>query len=345
MHPEGPITPRGSHNDSEPPVGTGPYRVVEYRPRRHVNVERFDRYWGDKAAQARLTFRFIPDGSERVDALRRGEVDLINSPPFETVPALEADRRLRLVRSPPGATQVLSFTASGPAPDRAVRQAVSLAIDRTAYVAIVLKGHGEPGRWPLPRAIVGAFADLVEPPLYDPEQARRVLDEAGWKLGPEGFRSNGGRRLQLTLIGGPSAPESGLRFVQAQLQTVGVAVAVKKAHDVVTFEEYRDKGFDLELGTPSQNDANPAFLLALRRDPGPEYEAAVSQSLAAGTREEVQRLAALMSNALVSRDITLVPLASVSRLYAMRHAVNLPDPHPSAINQSWVRLACPLPER
>ncbi len=338
VHPEGPIVPRDGHNDSTPPVGTGPYQVVEYVPRQRVVVERFDGYWGPKATVRRLTFLFTPEPAERVEALRKGEVDVATNVSRETVTALQADRALRVVKAPPGATQQLSFNAASQPPfevtgDRSVRRAVALALDRAAYVSEVLDGNGEPGRWQSPPLVLGAAAALVAPPVHDPGQARAVLEEAGWQPGSDGIRTKSGRRLTLTLVGGPNVPETGLRFVQAKLAAVGIEVAVKKASDTVTYEQFRDRGYDLDLTMPNQNDANPAFLQS--RAAGPQVDAVFT----AESREAVQRLAAEITQTNVNQEFSVVPLASVARVYAMRAGVDLRDPHPSAINQSWTGLA------
>lgn len=339
VHPEGPIVPNGAHNDSTPPIGTGPWKVVDYRPRRQVEVERFEGYWGAKPGPQRLVFRFLPDPELRVLALEKGEVDLVTGPPPGAVARIEAGPELHAVKARPGATQVLSFRATGPlGADRTVRQAVAMAVDRTRYVAEVLHGNGQPGRWTTPPSVLGPSAELVPPPTFDPERARRLLDDAGWKPGPDGTRVNGARGLDLVLIGGPSVPDAGLRLVAAQLKEIGVRVAVKKASDIVTYESYREKGYDLDLTSPNQNDANPAFLLSSRDAPDEEYAALAARSSAAPSREEVQRVAGEMMRALVSRDFTVVPLAGVSQIYGMRRGIDLADPHPSAINQTWTTL-------
>jgi peptide/nickel transport system substrate-binding protein len=332
VHPEGPIVPRTGHNDSTPPVGTGPYKVVEYVPRQRVVVERFDDYWGEKAKVRKLTFRFLPEAESRREALQSGEIDVAAGPPLDGM-----DPRFRLVRANPGATQQLSFDFDK-APfditaDRAVRRAVALALDRQSYVAEVLKGNGEPGRWLSPPSVLGPAAELVTPPVLDPALARTTLEDAGWVVGgADGVRARASRRLTLTLIGGPAIPEAGLRFVQSRLAAVGIEVAVKKAADRVTYEQFRDRGYDVELTAPNQNDANPAFLQS--RDEGPETDAV----LAADTREAVQRLAAQISQKRINEDYLVVPLAGISRTYALRQGVDLLDPHPSAINQSWTAL-------
>ncbi len=339
VHPEGPIVPKDGHNDSTPPVGTGPFKVVDYQPRRQVTVERFDGYWGTRAGAERLVFRFMPDPEIRLEALRKGEVDMVTGLPRESTAVVEADRRFRVVRASPGATQMLSFNPAGQfGADRAVRQAVSMAVDRVRYVAEVLGGNGEPGRWISPPAVLGAAAASVEPGIFDPGRAGQILDDAGWKPGPDGTRMNGPRRLAMTLIGGPAVPEAGMRLVAAQLKEVGMEVNVRKAFDIRTSEQNRDRGYDVDLGQPNQNDANPAFLLASRTAPDADYAALVAQSITATSRDEVQRTAAAMTAAVVNRDSSVIPLASVFHVYGMRAGVDLAQPHPSAINQTWMSL-------
>ena len=340
VHPEAPIVPKDGHNDANPPVGTGPFRVVDYQPRQRVEVERFDGYWGTKARAARLTFRFMPDPAGRLEALRDGEVDMVTGVPRDEVAGLEADPGLTVVRARPGATQVLSFnTASSLGSDRGVRQAVSLALDRDRYVAEVLGGNGESGRWMSPSAVLGTAAASVEPSRFDPAQARMILDDAGWKAGPDGTRVNGPRRLDLILIGGQAVPEEGLRLVAAQLKDVGVQANVKKAFDIRTAEQNRQRDHDVELATPNQNDANPAFLLASRDVPDDAYQALAAQAATATTKDDVQRAAAAMTDILVNREYLVVPLAGVFHVYAMRQGVTLAEPHPSAVNQTWVSLS------
>lgn len=339
VHPEGPIVPKGSHNDAVPPVGTGPFKVVDYQPRRLVTVERFDGYWGAKAKAERLTFRFMPEPDVRLEALRRGEVDVVAGLPREGTASVEADKRFHVVRASAGATQILSFNAAGPfGADRAVRQAVSLAVDRPRYVKEILGGNGEPGRWTSPPAALGAAASAVAPSVFDPARARQVLDDAAWLPGPDGTRMIGPRRLSMVLIGGPLVPEAGMRLLAAQLKDVGVDVVVKKAFDIRTAEQNRDRGYDVELATPNQNDANPAFLLTSRVASDSEYAALVAQSTTATSRDEVQRAAAAMTALLVNRDFSVVPVAGVFQVYGMRAGIELGEPHPSAISQTWATL-------
>ena len=353
-HPQAAVLPQGNNFDSSPPVGTGPFKVVEYRQNLSAAFERFDRYWGPKAGVRRVEISFVADPAQRVRALREGEADLLIDPPPEAVRSLAADKDLKVVRSEPGRTHVIYVNKTGVAPfdlgaDPVVRRAVSLALDRGAYVDTVLHGDGEPGRWMVPRQVLGRSADLVQPVPADPAQARRVLDEAGWAPGPDGVRSRGGRPLNLTVVGWADVAPAAFEFVKARLGEVGIAVTVTAAPDQATFRGlYRDTEFDLDIELPSQNDANPAFLPVLRMysrnpgagrfAPGADFDAQAEVVARAKSRDEAQRIAAEMIDLLTARENIVIPLASAPRVYAMVNEVDLQEPHPSLANQNWASL-------
>ncbi|MDP8961754.1 MAG: ABC transporter substrate-binding protein, partial [Actinomycetota bacterium] len=266
LHPEGAIVPRGMHFDSTPPVGTGPFRVVDYLPGQTAVVERFEDYWGEKPQVGRMEVRFLPDAQTRIEALKSGEVDMALDVPPDSVPALESQGDFNIVRAPVGRNQLIYINTTGQPPhdlgaDKAIRQAVSLAIDREAYVDVVFAGNAEPGRWMAPGRVLGPHADLVQPVPFDPDEARRILDEAGWRPGGDGIRVRDGRRLELTLIGWAEVPAAAFQFLQAQLKDVGIDVRIQQAPDTPTYRTYyQDTKFDLDLEVPNQNDGNPAFL-------------------------------------------------------------------------------------
>lgn len=348
-HPEGPIVARDCHNDSAPPVGTGPYRVVDYRPRQRLMVEAYPGYWGPAPSVARLTFVFMPDPASRLEALRNGTVDVAANLPGAVLAGAELGPGIQVIRAPAGAVQTLTFNPGGgtagpgPAADAAVRRAVALSLDRHRYVASVLGGEGEPGRWMTPPTVLGAAADLVTAPTFDRAAAQVLLEAAGWTRGPDGVRQRGGTRLTLTIVAGPPITEGALSEVRSQLSEVGIEVAAKHASDAAAAARFRSAGYDADLGMPNQNDANPAFLVGLRAagELGagqPDLVAATAAALAAATRAEAQVAAAAGMEILVNREALVVPLATVGRLHALAAGVRLGEPHPSALSQRWSTL-------
>ncbi|MDP8938548.1 MAG: ABC transporter substrate-binding protein [Actinomycetota bacterium] len=328
-----PIVPRGRHTDSTPPAGTGPFSVVEYRPRQRAVLQRFDGYWGEKAGVSRLTFRFHPDVETRVEALERGDVDLALEIPPEAVARVEAIDGVGVVRSRDAIEHLLLLNRSGQGPARepAVRQAVSLALDPAAYVAAGLAGNGRPSA-----------------PRHDPAEAGRVLDAAGWRPGPDGVRERDGAPLHLVLIGGLQVPDAALSAIRSQLGQVGVRISVKHARDRLTYDEYRLEQFDLDLHLFTAVGASglsvPAAVgyseipEAKPFAPGEAFDAEVRRALAAPTPEEARATSVELMRILVDQERVVVPLAGLPQVHAVRGNVKLADPHPSLGQQMWTGL-------
>lgn len=360
-HPEGAIVKKGTHNDTAPYAGTGPFKVVSYTQQQTAVFERNDAYWGDKAKVKRIELRFLPDRQARVEALRAGQVDFVIDLPADAATSLKTDSRFRIVSPNPGRNHLIyiSKLEGRLTNEKAVREAVSYALDRAAYVDVVLAGYGAPGRWMAPQSVLGPSSGSVAAINRDLGRARKVLDDAGWKVGSDGIRERDGRRLKLILLGQQEVAESALTVIQANLKDAGIDVEIKKTPDLATRNALYQGGlgdFDLDLEPPNQNDANPAFLPVLRmysKNPrtvqfapngapatanGPAYDAEAEKSLAARTTAEAQAASARMMQILINEDYLVAPLAGASRVYGMASNVNLGDPHPSYTNQTWVSL-------
>ena len=342
------------------PVGTGPFRFVEYRQGERFVVERNADYWGEKAGLERIVFRFMPDDNTRRLALEAGEADLALDLPREAVASLAAKPGLKVARAPVGANMLMYLNRNGGAPgfdllkDASLRRAIGHAIDTKTLVAKVWEGNAEPGRLMAPASVLGQYAEQVKGFAFDPGKAQALLDEGGWKPGAGGVREKDGRKLQLTLIGWPQLDRATKQFVQAQLRDVGFDVALVDTPDNPSYGAPRDEGrHDINVEIPNQNDANPAFLPVLRfyskaasknakyYAPGGRFDQLAEESLKTADRAEVQRLSAEMMKILIDEDADVIPLAGVYRIYGLRDRVDGFVPHPSQTNQLWdkIRLA------
>ena len=353
LHPEGAILQRGQQQDTQPPNGTGPFKVVEYVKADHVTVERFDGYWGEKPKVKRITFRFLPDAQTRIQALKAGEVDLVMDVPPDATRSLTS-AGYKIVRSKPGRAQLIYVYRNGAPPhditkDPVVRQAIALSIDRKTYVTTSFDDNAEPGRAMAPDAVLGKYAATVPAPVFDTAKAKQLLDSSGWVAGADGIRAKAGRRLSLELIATPDTSSTSLELLQSQLKVVGIDIVIKKAPDTATRNGYYAQNqFDLDLEPPNQNDGNPAFLPVLRMysknsgterfAPGGAFDEWAVKSLAATTVDAAQEAAAQMMKILIAEDFTVIPLAGLYRVYAMRKGVDLGDPHPSQTSQLWISL-------
>lgn len=351
VHPVYSIMAPGS-DPTKHPVGTGPFRFVEYQPSDHITVARFDGYWGQHALLPGIIFRFVPDPATRVLSLRAGESDVVEEFPREVQDS-------RVVRSPVSGYEALDVTIHGKAPydltsERAVRHAIALAVDRERISHDVWKGAAEPQPTVVPAAALGVYASRIHGVDYNPAAARAVLDSAGWHVGADGVRTRGGRRLELTMIVGfpnPTIHRPMPELVQSALREIGIDVRIQQvADDGVYQTRIRSGEGDLWAEAGGQNDANPCFLSQLLFyggprlhpsgyarlfAPGPVLDRYVDQCREGLTREDVERSAAEAERVLVDEEFVVIPLAATRRVWGVSNRVRGFVPQPSSLSQRW----------
>ncbi len=189
-------------NSGKAAIGTGPFRFVSFKPGDRVELERNDGYWGPKAGWQHVDYRFIANDASRTAALLADDVDFIDFVPTEDLEKLRKDPKVKLWEAL-GLRLIflgLDHSRDGPSPfvfgpsgekldknplkDRRVRLALSIAINRQAIVDRVMEGAAVPSGQYLPPGVYSNVPDL-KPPPYDPEQAKKLLAEAGF---PKGLR-------------------------------------------------------------------------------------------------------------------------------------------------------------
>lgn len=355
VHPVYGIMSPGS-DPTRHPVGTGPFRFVEYRASDHLTVARFDGYWGGPALLPGIVFRFVPDPATRVLSLRAGEVDVVNEFPREVQDA-------RVVRSPVSGYEALYVTAHGVAPfdlggDRTVRRAIAAALDRERIARDVWTGAAEPSPTVVPAAALGNYASRIRGTAHDPAAARALLDAAGWRAAADGIRVRGGRRLQLSLVVGfpnPQIHRPMPEIVQSALREIGIDLTIIQVPDAAAFQARIKAGQgDLWAEAGGQNDANPCFLAhllfyggarlkpsayATLFAPGPALDRFVDACREARSRDEVERNAADAERVLVDDAFIVIPLAATRRVWGVSAQVNGFSPHPSTLSQRWEHVA------
>lgn len=360
VHPDFGINRKGSYSDPFRPVGTGPYRFMEYVKNDRLVVERFEAHWDPErnARATRMTFRFIPDAQTRILALRSGELDLIIDVPRDAADGLEGAPDIEVVRSRVGAYNALSFNIAGIAPydlpqDPAVRLAVALATDRSAVLERVWAGNAEESTTWVPPSVLGSQAATVEGVSHDPGRAREVLEQAGWTPGPDGIRLRDGRRLSLAhVVSGPgdSDPRDSVaaaELIQSQLKDVGVETTIEVPEAGLASARSTSGEYDLLQSVGNQNEANPCFLPDLSyyskgtspsvkfRAPGGKTDEAIEGCRTATDIEEVRRYSAEAIHQLVDVEHVVVPLIGLYRIWGMADNVAGFVPHPSLTNQRW----------
>jgi peptide/nickel transport system substrate-binding protein len=357
VHPTWSIAKAGS--DGARPMGTGPFKLVEYVKEQRIVVEANDSYWGGKPTLRKVTFRFIPDANTRVLALQAGEVG-ISDIPKESAKTIMGD--FSVSRSKVGAYEAIYVNIHGKAgydlgKEVAVRQAIAYAIDKKAVVESVWQGNAEVIQTMIPPAILGSESGRITGTNRDVAKAKKILEDAGWKLGADGIREKNGRKLQLSMVVGfPNAdvhkpmPE----FVQAQFKEVGMDVKIVVTPDTASYEARLAKGEgDLWVEAGSQNDANPCFLPALlfsspepggdeeanmygnSFSPGAAFDDLIGKCGSATATGDVQKAAADAMKLLVDDQFVVVPLAGTYRIHGISNKVVGFVLHPAGVHQRW----------
>jgi peptide/nickel transport system substrate-binding protein len=218
------------------PVGTGPFKFVEWRRGERIVMEANEQYHGGRPALNRLIFRIIPDAVVLLQELKAGGVDFIENPPLTEVARLKQTAGLKvLVADNTSYTYVGWRQDLAPFTDLRVRRALNHAVDVPSIVREVLQGYAAIATGQFPPSS-WAFDPSVKPYAYDPNRAKALLAEAGFKPGPDGVLVKDGKRFSFPIRhdqANQSVKDTAV-IVQEYLKRVGVEVTLE-AHDWPTF--------------------------------------------------------------------------------------------------------------
>jgi peptide/nickel transport system substrate-binding protein len=179
--------------------GTGPFVLEQYEPDGRIVMRRNPHWWGAADYPLnidRLEYTPVPDPQQRLDALLRGELDLLTDPPFEMLDRIRTTPGLKLAQAmelrtiflgmDQGRLELRSSEVKGKNPfqDKRVRQALYQAIDIEAIRREVMRGLARPVGVLLPQGVTGHTEELDQRLPHNPEAAKRLLAEAGY---PGGF--------------------------------------------------------------------------------------------------------------------------------------------------------------
>lgn len=170
----------GDRGYATKPVGTGPYKLVEWVKDDRMVLEANPDYWRGAPAIKTATYRPIPSEASRAAALLSGEVDLVPAVAPSLVPQLETSPDLEVGIAPGFRVIFLGFNVDAAPLDKLpIREAIDLAIDRQAITDQLLRGLGKPTGIMIPPMNIG-YDPSFTPTPYDPDRARQLVEEAGY---------------------------------------------------------------------------------------------------------------------------------------------------------------------
>jgi peptide/nickel transport system substrate-binding protein len=226
------------------PVGTGPFKFVEWKTNTHIIIERNPDYWGDKALVDRVVFKTIPEEGARMIALQTGDADMVMFPAPAQLAQFKKDSKY-VVHEAPGLRVVYVGLNNKVAPldDLRVRQALLHSVDRKAIQENIVEGLGIVARSYLSPGVFG-YKDMQLDQLYpfDRNKAKALLAQAGWTPGPDGILQKGGQRLSLNWLAQRGRyPKDGeiTEAIQQMWKEVGVEAKVEFRDWATVFNESR----------------------------------------------------------------------------------------------------------
>lgn len=219
----------------EKPIGCGPYEFVEWQHGNYCKIKAYDGYFLGKAKTENITFRIIPEASQRTIALETGEVDLVYDLPVNELSIVNDNENLQLFSTPSLTTWYISMnTEKEKLSDVRVRQAIRYAINVQEIIDSVLYGAGKPANSLVPPAAKGYVEDV---PFYeqDIEKAKQLLADAGYPNG-----------LELSLaVAEDTTRVAVCQVIQNQLAKAGINVKID-TYDASTYYDHANKSeFDL----------------------------------------------------------------------------------------------------
>jgi peptide/nickel transport system substrate-binding protein len=231
----------------KPSISAGPYLLAEWESGSFARFVRNDNYWGPKPKIDEIFIRFVPESAAQTKALEAGDADLGTFVPYSDVPALK-QAGIGIVIEPSGYNEGLYFLVSkekgNPALlDVNVRKAIALAIDRDK-----LNQDLHLGLTKTPTSYWDALPFYNNPPLtpypFDPEEAKKLLDQAGWvDSNGDGVRDKDG--VELILKYGTTIREDRQdtqAVIQQELATVGIKADIQSYDGDIFLASYADGG-------------------------------------------------------------------------------------------------------
>lgn len=311
------------------PIGTGPFTFVSFQKDVAVRYAAFDRHFAGRPPLDVLVFSITPNPAVRLTKLKAGECHVMAFPNPVDTRRIEADPDLRLLQQEGLNIGYLSLNVGiKPFDDIRVRRAIAAAVDRDAIVAAVYDGAGVAAKNPIPPTL-WSYAENLPADRYDPQEAQRLLAEAGLR---QGFDT----QLWYMPVSRPYNP-NGKRvaeMIAADLARVGIRLELKTAE----WNQYRVvlQGGEAPMalfGWTGDNGDPDNFLHVLlgctsARAGGnnvakwcdPEYDALVTKARSIFDRGERERLYR-QAQAVFRREVPWVPLAHSVVFMATRREV------------------------
>ncbi len=224
------------------PIGTGPFRFVDWLPGQYIHITRNEQYWGNQAQYRDIFYRAIPDYLTMELEFGAGAVDMYLAQPHQTE-RYRHDERYQVVSANDGYLAYIAYNIRRPLfKDVRVRRALSMAIDVDAIIKYVMYGEAKRATGPYYSNTPYRDPDL-KPLPYDPKGALELLTQAGWHKNSAGMLEKDGKVFEFTLVtnAGNLARKAIMTIAQDSWRKLGIDIKVQAFEWTVFLEDFVDQ--------------------------------------------------------------------------------------------------------
>src|SRR5713226_1210685 len=352
---EGVADPNTAEFNSKSPVGTGPFKFASRVAGDHLVLRANESYHGGAPTLERVIFKYIPDLTVLYTQFKTGAVDItgiqgISAEFFSEAKTLPGVT-IHLHYSP--SVEYIYFNHGNPKfKERAVRQALYYAMDRKAIIDQVYYGLPKPVEGYLPPTSWAYNAELPKHE-YNPDKAKQILEEAGWKAGGDGVRAKGGVRLSFTnaTTAGNKLREQTQALVQQNWRAIGVDMQITNMPAAVIWGEYyvKSKFETLLVGIQASVGDDPDCLnrihskyIAAKTGSGrnvSQYENPTGDKLLEDGVREIDRAKRraiyLKLQEVIRTDLAYLPIFSYVRIEGVKQGIVNYTPNSNTLTNSW----------
>ncbi|MEF9995620.1 MAG: glutathione ABC transporter substrate-binding protein GsiB [Burkholderiaceae bacterium] len=200
------------------PVGTGPFKFVEWKQTDYLKVAKFDGYWKKGYPKVdTLIWRPVIESGSRAAMIQTGEADFVFPLPLEQTDLLKTKANLDVLSTPSIVLRYVTInTRAKPFDDVRVRQALNYAVNKQAFAKVAYSGYASPAEGVVPQGV--EYAVKMQPWPYDPKKARELIKAAGY---PNGFETT------LWSATNNTNSQKAIQFLQQQFAQVGIKTKIQ----------------------------------------------------------------------------------------------------------------------
>ena len=230
-------------------AGTGPYIAEKVTPTQ-IDLVKNENYWGGDVKVDKVTVKSFSDGSALTAALQTGDIQGTYGLQYDNYALFDGNREYTINSCATSRCFFGQFNfESEIMQDQNIRKAIEMGIDKEGFCSVIMEGRGLPAKAAFPDSF-SYGNEAVETVSYDPEGAKKLLEESGWKdTDGDGCADKDGQKLTIDWLTYPTRLEQPklAEYAQATLKEIGIDVVVNNTSDHMTYAA--DGNFDVYVSS------------------------------------------------------------------------------------------------